>query len=87
LNYKRDERLNDFENKLLDILSKVLLLDTDKITDDIRRKDFEPWDSMAHLVIVSEIENEFEIFFEDEEVIELWTVGDIKKVLATKLSS
>jgi acyl carrier protein len=87
LNYKRDERLTDFENKLLEILSKVLLLDTDKITDDIRRKDFEPWDSMAHLVIVSEIENEFEIFFEDEEVIELWTVGDIKKVLATKLSS
>jgi acyl carrier protein len=79
--------MTDFEDKLLEILSKVLLLDTDKITDDIRRKDFEPWDSMAHLVIVSEIENEFEIFFEDEEVIELWTVGDIKKVLATKLSS
>jgi acyl carrier protein len=79
--------MTDFEDKLLEILSKVLLLDTDKITDDIRRKDFEPWDSMAHLVIVSEIENVFEIFFEDEEVIELWTVGDIKKVLATKLSS
>ena len=79
--------MTHFENKLLDILSKVLLLDTDRITDDIRRKDFEPWDSMAHLVVVSEIENEFEIFFEDEEVIELWTVGDIKKVLATKLTS
>jgi acyl carrier protein len=79
--------MNDFEDKLLEILSKVLLLDKDKIPDTLRRKDFEPWDSMAHLVIVSEVENEFEIFFEDEEVIELWTVGDIKKVLATKLSS
>ena len=79
--------MTDFEDKLLDILSKVLLLDKDKVTDDLRRKDFEPWDSMAHLVIVSEIENEFEIFFEDEEVIELCTVGDIKKVLGTKLST
>jgi acyl carrier protein len=79
--------MTDFEDKLLEILSKVLLLDKDKITDDLRRKDFEPWDSMAHLVVVSEIENEFEIFFEDEEVVELWTVGDIKKVLATKLVS
>ena len=78
--------MTDFEDKLLEILSKVLLLDKDKITDDLRRKDFEPWDSMAHLVIVSEIENEFEMFFEDEEVVDLWTVGDIKKVLATKLS-
>lgn len=79
--------MTDFEEKLLEILSKVLLLDKDKITDDLRRKDFEPWDSMNHLVIVTEIENEFEIFFEDEEVVELWTVGDIKKVLETKFSS
>jgi acyl carrier protein len=78
--------MTNYEDKLLDILSKVLLLDKDKITDDLRRKDFEPWDSMAHLIIVSEIENEFEIFFEDEEVIDLWTVGDIKKVLSSKLS-
>ena len=77
----------DFEEKLLEILSKVFLLDKDKITDDLRRKDFEPWDSMNHLIIVSEIENEFEIFFEDDEVVELWTVGDIKKVLRSKFSS
>jgi acyl carrier protein len=77
----------DFEDKLLEILSKILLLDKDKITDDLKRKDFEPWDSMAHLIIVSEIENEFEMFFEDEEVVDLWTVGDIKTVLKTKLSS
>ncbi|MBY8998287.1 MAG: acyl carrier protein [Candidatus Thorarchaeota archaeon] len=79
--------MTDFEEKLLEILSKVLLLDKDKITDDLRRKDFEPWDSMNHLIIVTEIENEFEIFFEDEEVVELWTVGDIKKVLGSKFSS
>ena len=78
--------MTDFEDKLLDILSKVFLLDKDKITDDLRRKDFEPWDSMNHLILVSEIENEFEIFFEDEEVVELWTVGDIKKVLSSKFS-
>jgi acyl carrier protein len=79
--------MTDFEDKLLEILSKILLLDKDKITDDLRRKDFEPWDSMAHLIIVSEIENEFEMFFDDEEVVDLWTVGDIKKVLGSKLST
>ncbi len=79
--------MTEFEEKLLDILSKVFLLDKDKITDDLRRKDFEPWDSMNHLIIVTEIENKFEIFFEDEEVVDMWTVGDIKKVLGTKLSS
>ncbi len=79
--------MTEFEEKLLDILSKVFLLNKDKITDDLRRKDFEPWDSMNHLIIVTEIENEFEIFFEDEEVVDMWTVGDIKKILGTKLSN
>ncbi|MGY5864182.1 MAG: acyl carrier protein [Candidatus Thorarchaeota archaeon] len=79
--------MTNFEDKLLDILSKILLLDKDKITDDLRRKDYEPWDSMNHLILITEIENEFEIFFEDEEVVELWTVGDIKKVLGSKFSS
>ncbi|MFW9982257.1 MAG: acyl carrier protein [Candidatus Thorarchaeota archaeon] len=79
--------MSEFEEKLLDILSKVLLLDTDKIPDNLRRKDFEPWDSMNHLIIVSEIENEFEIFFEDEEVVDMWTVGDIKRILRSKLST
>ena len=77
--------MTDFEDKLLDILSKVLLLEKEKISDNLRRKDFEPWDSMNHLILVSEIENEFEIFFEDEEVVEMWTVGDIKKTLGSKL--
>lgn len=76
----------DFRDKLLDILSKVLLLEKNEITDDLKRKDFEPWDSMAHLVIVSEIENTFDIFLEDEEVVDIWTVEDIKQILSKKLA-
>ncbi|MFX1483610.1 MAG: acyl carrier protein [Promethearchaeota archaeon] len=76
-----------YEDKLTEILSKALLIDKDQVTDDLRRKDFESWDSMAHLIIITEIENEFGIFFEDEEAVEIWTVADIKKILDNKLSS
>ncbi len=79
--------MTDFDDKLLDILSKALLIEREEIKDDLKRKDFEPWDSMAHLVIVSEIENEFEIFFEDEEVVDIWSVEDIKNLLKQKLVS
>jgi acyl carrier protein len=77
--------MKETDEKLLEILSKVLLLDKDKITDDIRRKDYEAWDSMAHLVIITELESEFEIFFEDDEVADIWTVGELKQVLSEKL--
>ena len=79
--------MTDIDDTVLDILSKVLMVEPDEITDDLRRKDFEPWDSMAHLMIVSEIENQLEIFFEDEEVVDIWTVGDIKNILKQKIAS
>jgi len=67
--------------KLKDILAKVLLIDENKISDDMSRKNVEEWDSMAHLMLVSEIESAFEVTLSDDDIIEIDTVGDIKKIL------
>ena len=79
--------MTDAESTLTEIISKVLLLDTNELTDDLKRGDYEPWDSMAHLVLVSEIENKFDIIFEDDEVVDIWTVADIRSLLSKKISS
>ena len=78
--------MTDAEDTLAEIISKVLL-DTNELTDDLKRGDYEPWDSMAHLVLVSEIENKFDIVFEDDEVVDIWTVADIRILLSKKISS
>ena len=78
--------MTEAESTLTEIISKVLLLDNNELTDDLKRGDYEPWDSMAHLVLISEIENEFGIFFEDDEVVNIWTVADIRNLLSTKIS-
>jgi len=69
------------EEKLKEILVKVLLVDGTKINDRMSRKDVEEWDSMAHLMLVSEIESEFGIMMSDDDITEIKTVGDIKRVL------
>jgi len=69
------------EEKLKEILVKVLLVDGTKINDRMSRKDVEEWDSMAHLMLVSEIESEFGIMMSDDDITEIKTVDDIKKVL------
>jgi len=79
--------MTNAEDTLAEIISKVLLLDKSELTDDLKRGDYEPWDSMAHLVLISEIENEFGIFFEDDEVIDIWTVADIRSLLSKKVLS
>ena len=69
------------DEKLKYILAKVLLIDESKISDGMSRKSVKEWDSMAHLMLVSEIESAFEVTMDDDDIMEIQTLGDIKKTL------
>lgn len=71
----------DADTKLKEILAKVLLIDQSQISDDTSRKSAKEWDSMAHLMIVSEIEVGFEVTLNDDDILEIQTVSDVKKAL------
>ncbi len=66
---------------LIDIICKILLLEETQISDSLARDDIEEWDSMSHLVLVSECENTFNVSFSDDEVVEIQTIGDLKQAL------
>ena len=66
---------------LNEIISKILLLDETAITDKLKRSDVEEWDSMTHLVLISEIEQNFDFTFEDDDIASIETIGDIKTIL------
>jgi acyl carrier protein len=72
---------NSASKKLKTILAKVLLIDESKISDETSRKTVKEWDSMAHLMLVSELESTFEIIMDDNDIINIQTVADIKKTL------
>jgi len=72
---------SSIDEKLKDILVKVLLIDELEISDGMSRKSVKEWDSMAHLMLVNEIESAFEVTMDDDEIMEIQTVGDIKKAL------
>ena len=74
-------KMANVDEKLIDILTKVLLIDKTKISDEMSRKSVEEWDSMAHLMLVSEIEASFEVTMNDDDIMEIQTVADIKKIL------
>lgn len=73
------------DERLSEIISKALQIDEDRLTENISRETYEPWDSMAHLLLISEMENEFEVFFEEEEILNMRTIGDIREILMNKL--
>jgi len=69
------------ENKLRNTIGKVLLLDEAEVTDDLAREAVEAWDSLAHLMLISEVESTFQVTFSDDDILEIKTVGDVKKML------
>lgn len=68
-------------SKLHFILSKVLNINIQDITDDTAPGNVEAWDSYNALMLVSELESGFELRFTLEEVVSITKVADIKETL------
>lgn len=69
------------ENRLREIVAKVFLINESEVNDKISRKDVEEWDSMGHLMLISEVESAFGVFVADEDITRIKTIGDVKMVL------
>lgn len=68
-------------NRLNKVLSKVLRISEDQITDETSPDNAETWDSFNGLMLVSELESEFDMKFTMDEVMSVKCVKDIKEVL------
>ena len=66
-------------NKLYSIISKVMDVPESEINDQTSPENIESWDSFHGLVLVDELENNFNIKFTIEEVADVQNVGDIKR--------
>lgn len=71
-------------NKLVEIISVLLDIDTTKITDETSPETVDQWDSLNHLNICSAVSQEFSISMTTEEMVMIRSVGDLIKLLVSK---
>lgn len=45
---------------------------------------FSAWDSMAHMFFITKLEEDYEINLNGDEIVEMKTVGDVKKLILAK---
>jgi acyl carrier protein len=72
------------DDKLRAIVARVFDIRLEDVTDQLERGKLEIWDSLNHLLLISEIENEMKVQFTTEEVLEINTFKDIRKILSKK---
>lgn len=67
--------------KLYEIVSKILDVPISQITDESGPENIDSWDSFTVYVLLDEIESNFNTKFSLEEILDIKTVSDIKKIL------
>ena len=71
------------EEKVLEILKNLFELDT--VDKTCSQTTCEKWDSMGQLNLVVELESEFDVTLEPEEIGEMKSYNDIIRILKTKV--
>lgn len=73
------------KEKVKEIIANVCEVPVSEVIESNTIGDFPAWDSIGHLTILSTIEEQFDISFEPEEMMELEDVNDIVKAVESKL--
>jgi acyl carrier protein len=70
--------------KLNGILKEVFSAKDGEIADDKKLSEFSQWDSMAHMFFITKLEEEYGIELSGDEIADIYTVGDVKKILDSR---
>lgn len=76
--------MTELLNKLQTIFRSTFRKEDLVITTTTSAQDIDNWDSLSHVLLLSEIEKEFNIQFELDELISFKTVEDILNSIASK---
>ncbi|MEB1806652.1 MAG: acyl carrier protein [Bacillaceae bacterium] len=70
------------EQKLRTIFAESLGIDVSLVVDDLKYNSIEEWDSIAHMALVAEIDDQFDIMLDTEDVIDMSSFAEAKRILS-----
>jgi acyl carrier protein len=69
-------------DKLRDCFSRSLGIPLERVTDDLAYNSLKAWDSVAHMALVAELETEFDVMFDTDDILGMSTVAKAREILA-----
>jgi acyl carrier protein len=73
------------ENRIKEIMSVVFETDLSMINESASPETIENWDSLKHMNLIAVLEEEFNITFSDDEIIEMLSYELIIKIVKEKM--
>jgi len=72
------------EDRIKSAISSVFEISVDDVKDNLAHDMIESWDSLNHMNLVIVLEEEFEIEFTDNEIVEMTNYSLIKNIIMGK---
>jgi acyl carrier protein len=69
------------DHKLRDCFSRSLGIPAERVTDDLAYNSLKEWDSVAHMALVVELESEFDVMFDTDDILGMSTVAKAREIL------
>lgn len=66
---------------LVDAFADALMIDASAVTDDLKYQSIPNWDSISHMILITNLEAAFNISISTDDVIGMSSVGIAKQIL------
>jgi acyl carrier protein len=67
--------------KLRECFSRSLGIPRERVTDDLAYNTLKEWDSVGHMALVVELEGEFNVMFDTDDILGMSTVAKAQEIL------
>lgn len=67
----------NIQEQVIETIAEVLEVSPSQINEDTAIGDLQSWDSLRHIIIISELEKKFNLSFDAEIIMDLEDVSDI----------
>ncbi|MEW9797579.1 acyl carrier protein [Alteromonas sp. CYL-A6] len=71
----------DNQQKLVQVFVDALGISADDVTDSLTYNTIKEWDSTAHMILVAELEDRFDIMLDTDDIIDMSSVAKAKDIL------
>lgn len=69
------------EDKIIKIVAEILEVEESKLSLETRQEEIEEWDSLAHIRIISEIEEQLGKVIEIDKVVEIESIKELVQAM------
>jgi acyl carrier protein len=70
------------EELLYESFASALQVEFSSITDELKYQSIPEWDSIAHMILINEIETNFDVIIDTDDVIDMSSVSKAKEILS-----